>query len=101
VGVYPSTTRVENAIDRWLAEMPEPAVIDFDKQDPRELCKKFRSISAAPILLFLPTSNETQILAAYSAGVDDVLVKPTSHTIFVPKILAWLRRSWIMPTDGL
>jgi DNA-binding response OmpR family regulator len=94
-------TRVEKAMDRWSAEMPDLLVIDIDTQDPLELCKQFRSVSLAPILLFIPAYNEAQILAAYAAGVDDVLVKPISHTVFTPKILAWLRRSWIMPTEGL
>jgi two-component system response regulator MtrA len=96
-------TSIENAIDHWSAEMPELAVIDVDssREDTLALCKNFRTISVAPILLFLPSYNEAQIVEAYAAGVDDVLVKPVSHTIFIPKIMAWLRRTWIMPTDGL
>jgi DNA-binding response OmpR family regulator len=94
-------THVEKAIDCWSAEMPELIVIDIDKQDPLEICKTFRTVSVVPILLFLPAYNEAEILKAYTAGADDVLVKPVSHTIFVPKITAWMRRAWIMPTDGL
>ena len=55
----------------------------------------------APILLFLPVHHETQILEAYEAGVDEVVVKPISPPIFLAKILAWARRSWIMPMDEL
>jgi DNA-binding response OmpR family regulator len=96
-------TNIEKALERWSEEMPELVVIDMDvtKQDPLEFCKTFRTISVAPILLFLPLYNETQIIQAYATGVDDVLVKPVSHTIFIPKIMAWLRRTWIMPIDGL
>jgi two-component system response regulator RegX3 len=94
-------THMERAIDRWSAEMPDLIVIDVDKHDPLELCTMFRTVSVAPILLFLPAYNEAEIVKAYAAGVDDVLVKPVSHTIFVPKIRAWMRRTWVMPTDGL
>ncbi len=34
-------------------------------------------------------------------GVDDVIVKPVSPPILMAKLMAWLRRSWVMPTDGL
>jgi DNA-binding response OmpR family regulator len=65
------------------------------------LYKKFRAVSVAPILLFLPAHHETQILEAYAAGVDEVVVKPISPAIFLAKIVAWVRRSWTLPVDGL
>lgn len=94
---------LEQAIDRWSIEMPDLVVIDVDisKKNPMELYKKFRAVSVAPILLFLPTHHETQILEAYAAGVDEVVVKPISPAIFLAKILAWGRRSWTMPIDNL
>ena len=94
---------IEKVIDRWSTEMPDLVVIDLDvKHEERmELYQKFRAVSVAPILLFLPTYHETEILDAYSAGVDDVVVKPISPAIFQAKILAWMRRSWIVPIDNL
>lgn len=62
-----------------------------------ELCRKFRSLSSSPILLFLPTNNETEILEAYQAGVDECVVKPISPAIFMAKIMAWAQRSWAVP----
>ena len=96
-------TDIDRAIDHWTAEIPELVVIDLNNsnRDPLELCKQFRSISVAPILLFLPTYHETLILEAYAMGVDDVVVKPVSPPIVMAKLMAWLRRSWVMPTDGL
>ena len=60
-------TSLEKAVDRWSTEMPDLVVIDIDiaHQDPMELYKKFREVSVAPILLFLPTHHETQIIEAY------------------------------------
>lgn len=96
-------TSLDKAIDRWSMEMPDLVVIDIDvnHQDPMILYKKFRAVSVAPILLFLPAHHETQILEAYAAGVDEVVVKPISPAIFLAKIVAWVRRSWTVPVDGL
>ncbi|HLO30004.1 MAG TPA: response regulator transcription factor [Anaerolineales bacterium] len=93
----------EKAIDRWLKETSDLIVVDIDapSQDRMELYNKFREVSIAPILLFLPTLNETEILQAYAAGVDEVIVKPVSPAIFLAKVLAWVRRSWTVPIDGL
>jgi DNA-binding response OmpR family regulator len=96
-------TSLDKAVDHWSMEMPDLVVIDIDTthQDPMVLYKKFRAVSVAPILLFLPAHHETQILAAYAAGVDEVVVKPISPAIFLAKIVAWVRRSWTLPVDGL
>ena len=96
-------TSLDKAVDHWSMEMPDLVVIDIDiaHQDPMVLYKKFRAVSVAPILLFLPVHHETQILAAYAAGVDEVVVKPISPAIFLAKIVAWVRRSWTLPVDGL
>lgn len=94
---------VAAALEHWSAETPDLVVFDIDIQrhDPIELCRKFRAISVAPILVFLPTHHETQVLDAYAAGADEVIVKPASPPIFLAKVMAWLRRSWIMPLTGL
>ena len=96
-------TSIEKAIDHWSVEMPDLVVIDIDiaKEDPMVLYKKFRAVSVAPTLLFLPAHHETQILEAYAAGVDEVVVKPISPAIFLAKIMAWVRRSWTVPVEGL
>lgn len=96
-------TSLDKALDHWSLEMPDLVVIDIDvaSQDPMLLYKKFRAVSVAPILLFLPAHHENQILEAYASGVDEVVVKPISPAIFLAKILAWVRRSWTVPVDGL
>jgi len=96
-------TSIEKAIDRWSTEMPDLVVLDLDvdHEDRMDLYQKFRAVSVAPILLFLPTYHETGVLDAYAAGVDDVVIKPVSPAIFQAKILAWMRRSWMVPIDNL
>lgn len=96
-------TSLEKAIDRWSAEMPDLVVLDLsvDHVERMDLYQRFRAVSVAPILLFLPAYHETEILAAYQAGVDDVVIKPISPPIFLAKIMAWVRRSWTVPVASL
>jgi len=96
-------TSAQKAIDHCTTETPDLIVIDIDAahQDRMDLYKKFREVTVAPLLLFLPTHHETQILDAYAAGVDEVVIKPVSPAIFLAKILAWVRRSWTVPVKGL
>jgi len=96
-------TSVDKALDRWSDEIPDLVVIDVDvtHHERMELYKNFRAMCVAPILLFLPTHHETQVLEAYENGVDEVVIKPISPPIFLAKIMAWVRRSWTMPMNGL
>jgi DNA-binding response OmpR family regulator len=90
---------VQRAMDRSLEEIPDLIVIDVNESHKQriELCKKFRSMAASPILLFLPANNETEIIEAYEVGVDECVIKPISPALFIAKILAWARRSWTEP----
>jgi DNA-binding response OmpR family regulator len=51
--------------------------------------------------MLLPAYHEIEILEAYAAGVDDVVVKPISPPIFMAKIMAWVRRSLTVPVNSL
>lgn len=88
-------TSTQRAMDRSVEDIPDLIVIDVNAshQQRIELCKKFRSLSSSPILLFLPSNNEPEILEAYQAGVDECVIKPISPAVFVAKIMAWSRRS--------
>ncbi len=96
-------TSVTRAIQRYQEEIPDLIVIDVNASHAQrmELCRFFRSRSQSPILLFLPTSNESEILEAYQAGVDECVIKPISPAIFLAKITAWARRSWSTPIAAL
>ena len=96
-------TVVDRAMDHALEEIPDLIVIDINESHARrmELCKRYRTISSSPILLFLPVSNENDMLEAYQAGVDECVIKPLSPAIFLAKILSWARRSWTQPMSPL
>lgn len=96
-------TSVGKLVDRWSSEMPDLLVIDIDTAfhlERLELHRKIRAVSAIPVLLLLPAYHENQILESYAAGVDEVVVKPVSPPVFLAKIMAWVRRSWVVPTCG-
>ena len=96
-------TSFEKAIDRWSSEITDIVVIDLDvpHADRMDLYRRFRAVSVAPILMFLPAYHESEILYAYAAGVDEVVIKPISPAIFLAKIMAWTRRSWTVTVNGL
>jgi len=96
-------TSVQRAMERSMEELPDLIIIDVNAPHPQriELCQKFRSLSTSPILLFLPTNNEAEILEAYQIGVDECVVKPISPAIFLAKIMAWVKRSWVLPMNAV
>ena len=96
-------TVVQRAMERVLEEIPDLIVIDINgSQEQRmDLCRKYRALTSCPILLFLPSNNENEILEAYQAGVDECVVKPISPAIFLAKIMAWVRRSWAQPMSSV
>jgi DNA-binding response OmpR family regulator len=73
----------------------------FEINDALTLSRQFRSEIANPLLLFTSTQEESVLLDAYEMGVDECIIKPISHRLFVAKITAWLRRSWTVPTEAL
>jgi DNA-binding response OmpR family regulator len=86
-------TVVDRAMEHALEDVPDLIVIDINAPHTQrmELCKRYRALSSSPILLFLPASNESEILEAYQAGVDECVIKPVSPAVFLAKILAWAR----------
>ncbi|MBT3189167.1 MAG: response regulator transcription factor [Anaerolineae bacterium] len=96
-------TSVQRALDRAIEVMPDLIVIDVNAPHSERiaLAKKYRSLSRKPVLLFLPTHHETEILEAYHAGVDECIVKPVSPAIFLAKIASWAKRSTTAPLRPL
>jgi DNA-binding response OmpR family regulator len=96
-------TSLEKAIDRWLSEIIDLIVLDINVPHEKQMesYKAFRALSMMPMILMLPAYHENEILEAYAAGVDDVVIKPISPPIFLAKVLSWIRRSWTMPVGSL
>jgi DNA-binding response OmpR family regulator len=96
-------TSLERAIDRWSMEVADLIVLDINvmHSERMEFYRAFRALSVTPLIMLLPAYHETEILEAYAAGIDDVVIKPISPPIFLAKILAWVRRSWTVPAGSL
>ena len=96
-------TSLDNAIERWSGEITDMIILDIDVPHARriECFQAFRGQSVIPLLVLLPAYHETEVLDAYAAGVDDVIIKPISPPIFMAKIMAWVRRSWTVPVGSL
>jgi DNA-binding response OmpR family regulator len=96
-------TSLEKAIDRWSGEITDMIILDVDvpHSTRKEYYQAFRSQSVIPMLVLLPGYHETEVLDAYKAGVDDVIIKPISPMIVMAKIMAWIRRSWTVPVASL
>ena len=96
-------TSLEKAIERWTNDVIDMIILDIDVPhwQRMEYYTSFRAQSVIPLLVLLPSYHETEVLDAYSAGVDDVVIKPISPPIFMAKIMAWIRRSWTVPAASL
>lgn len=91
------------ALQAWMEMIPELIVIDAHTSefDAVNLVSQLRENGIVPILLLTPVSNETHILNAYQAGVDECAVKPISPSLFLAKVKAMLRRAWSLPAESL
>jgi DNA-binding response OmpR family regulator len=91
------------ALQVWSEMIPDLIVIDMYSRefDGVSLVSQLREQGVVPVLLLTAINNETHILEAYQAGVDECVVKPISPALFLVKVKAWLRRSWSMPAESL
>jgi len=96
-------TSLEKSVDRWSSEIADLIVLDVNitHSERMEFYRAFRALSVVPLIMLLPAYHETELLEAYAAGVDDVVIKPISPPIFLAKIMAWVRRSWTVPVGSL
>jgi DNA-binding response OmpR family regulator len=94
-------TSIPRALTRYADVNPDLVIVDVNAPhaDRVDLCRKFRGMSNSPLLLFLPASNEMEIIEAYQAGVDECVIKPISPAVFLAKIQAWVRRGQASPTS--
>lgn len=91
------------ALEHWGKESYDLIVVNAytPQLDGVELCRRLRFEVVNPILLLTYANSEPQILEAYEAGADEVIVKPIGGRLFLAKVVAWLRRSWTVPAEAL
>jgi DNA-binding response OmpR family regulator len=90
-------------LQRCEKETPDLIILDVSLPEAQtvDLVKSLRSEMITPILLLTPPRSEENIVEAYTAGVDDYMIKPVSPSLFNAKVKVWLRRSWSATTNTL
>jgi DNA-binding response OmpR family regulator len=93
----------QEAVDHWARGTFDLVLIDAygPDLDGIDVVRQLRSQAVNPILMFTPDRDETHMLEAYRAGVDECVVKSVSPALFMAKVRAWLRRSWTVPASAL
>lgn len=97
---------VRAALDRLTESACALVIVDAyiqQSQVTHELIKfrELRAQTTVPILLLLSNSDKQLLLRCYEMGVDDCIVWPVDPLILLAKVQAWLRRSWVVPVEGL
>ena len=69
-----------DVLQSWSEAIPDLIVIDAyaDEFDGLTLASQLREQGVVPIILLTAVNNETHILDAYQAGVDECVIKPIS-----------------------
>lgn len=65
------------------------------------LCRQLRTKTVNPILLFTYRWEESYLLEAYEAGIDECITKPIGFRLFLAKVVTWLRQSWTETTKAI
>ena len=96
-------TVLQKATRRCEEEKPALTILDLQLPHAKilDLCLKVRMACVNPILLFLPSYDETLIVDCYDTGIDDCLVKPVSPAVFYVKVRSWLRYSKQSPVTAM
>jgi DNA-binding response OmpR family regulator len=94
---------IEEALERWTKDAFDMVIIDVytPQLNEVELSRRLRAEVLNPILLFTFRQDESYVLEAYRAGVDECILKPISPLISGAKVMAWLRRSWTVSAEAL
>ncbi|MBI2864303.1 MAG: response regulator transcription factor [Chloroflexi bacterium] len=93
--------RVSTAFDgkatlaKWRSEEPDLVVLEtaLPKVNGLEICRQIREESQVPLIFLSDRSGDADVVAAFSVGADDYVVKPFSSRQLVARIRAALRRS--------
>jgi DNA-binding response OmpR family regulator len=74
---------------------PDLLILDImmPGMDGFELCTRIRELSTVPILMLTARASESDLLRAFSLGVDDFVKKPFKKSELEARVRALLRRS--------
>lgn len=90
-----SRTRAQDGFKGASQERPDLIILDvgMSPMDGLQTCRRFRTLTATPIMMVTARSDEAALIQGLEAGADAYLVKPFSQRLLLAKIAALLRRS--------
>ena len=90
-----STANGLDGLRTLTADPPDVLVLDLGLPDLDgiDLLRMVRSVADMPVLVLTAREDESTILAAFSGGADDYVVKPVSGPQLSARISALLRRT--------
>jgi two-component system KDP operon response regulator KdpE len=96
--LYPASSG-EDALRRYQWARPELILLDLflPDMDGKELLRRLRNWTSAPILVMSVRDEESEIIACLDAGADDYLTKPFGTGELLARIRAALRRAFDGP----
>lgn len=93
--VHLQVRRVATAAEAMTAHTEADLVLldmGLPDQDGLALCRQIRETSEVPIIAVTARREETSLVSALRAGVDDYVVKPYSLAVLMARIEAVMRR---------
>jgi len=83
----------------WTDSQTDVLILDCNVVTP-DLLQRIESVRASSpvaIMLLSYIGNETELIDAFAAGIDDCLVKPYSYRLLLAHVNAQLRRARVVP----
>ncbi len=83
----------------WTDSQTDVLILDCNGITPDLLqrIESARASSPVAIMLLSYIANETELIDAYAAGIDDCLVKPYSYRLLLAHVNAQLRHARVVP----
>jgi two-component system response regulator ResD len=72
----------------------------YCSEDALSLIRKIRGECTKPLILLTYESDVRYHLEAYAAGVDECVTKPLGPTLFLAKVMVWLRQAAMSPHEA-
>ncbi len=84
-----------DGISRLQNDKPDVIILDFKlpATDGREICRRLRTISDAPVLVLSAIDAPSAVTAALDAGADDYLIKPVTTGVLIAHVNNLSRRA--------
>jgi DNA-binding response OmpR family regulator len=96
-----NTARGREALRLTQKESPDIVILDLGlpDKDGVDVLKEIRAASHVPVIIVTARGEEINRVKGLEAGADDYILKPFSHTEFLARVRAVMRRSQPAPVQ--